>query len=620
MADTHPERRLAAILAADVVGYARLIEQDEAATLAALRELRQRVIDPLLAEHKGRIVKLMGDGALVEFASVVDAVACAVAVQQAEVPPKRRIVFRIGINLGDVVVEGEDLLGDGVNIAARLEQLCEPGGVLISGTAYDHLQGRLGLPIEDAGEQRVKNIERPVRAYRVRLDGTAARFNLRRLPRFGRRTAAAAIILFLLVAAAGGWWWRVSEPTDPPLPDKPSIAVLPFTNMSGDPTQEYFSDGITEDIITALAQSEGLFVIARNSSFAYKGKTVDVRQVGRELGVRYVLEGSVQRSGKRLRITAQLIDAFIGAHTWTERWDREMSDLFAVQDEIARKIAGSIGAIGAGHGVLREAELGRVGQLSDDELRAYDLFLRGITAVDTFSKEGNERGRSLLEQAVALDLRYGRAWGKLAWTHIIDFNARWSADPVASLEKGIATAEAGVRADPSSAWPQWSLGAALSFKGRLAEAREAYERAITLNPNDADVICDYGWLLAYLGEPQVGQKHIAEAMRLNPRYPDWYLFNLGQVSYLAGDYEGAIRALVRASPDFPPVRVFMAASHAMLGRDAEARAEIAAALKLNPTLTLANADDGGGPFRPEDLERFLAALRRAGLPDPPSTQ
>jgi adenylate cyclase len=384
--------------------------------------------------------------------------------------------------------------------------------------------------------------------------------------------------------------------------------------MSGDPAQEYFSDGITEDIITALARFEGLFVIARNSTFVYKGKAADVRQVGRELGVRYMLEGSVQRGGDRLRITAQLIDATTGAHAWAERWDREVRDLFVVQDEIAGKIAASIGAISGGRGVLKEAELQRDGRASADELRAYDLFLRGIAAIDTFSKEGNERGRPLIEQALALDPGYGRAWGKLAFSHIFDFSARWSADPAGSLDKAIATAEAGVRAAPGSSWAHWALGSALSFKGRLVEAREAYEQAVALNPNEADVICDYGWLLGYLGDTRAGLDRIGEAIRLNPHHPDWYMLNLGQVRFLAGDYEGAIQALKRASPDFPPARLFTAASHALLGREAEARAEIETALRLSPTLTVANFLESR-PFRRADRELLAGALRKIGLPE-----
>ena len=317
------ERRLAAILAADVVGYSSLVERDEDRTLARLKAHRQELVEPLVAEYQGRVVKLTGDGALCEFASVVDAVRCAVLIQQAmaererDAPEEERIRFRIGVNLGDVVHEADgDLYGDGVNIAARLEQLCEPGGVLVSGTAYDHLDGKLDLPLEFAGQQRVKNIERLVRAYRVRLDGAAIRFGSRRVRRLGRRAVATALGLFLLVAAgAGGWWWRqAGEPAGPPLPDEPSVAVLPFDNLTGDERLGRLADGVVEDVITDLSRFKDISVVARNSTFAYRGEAADVRRVGSELGARYVLAGSVQSGGDRLRVTAQLVDTKTGTH------------------------------------------------------------------------------------------------------------------------------------------------------------------------------------------------------------------------------------------------------------------------------------------------------------------
>jgi TolB-like protein/class 3 adenylate cyclase len=355
MAKARVERRLAAVLAADVVGYSRLVEQDEASTLAAIKDLREQAIDPLLAEHKGRIVKLMGDGAIMEFASVVDAVACAVAVQkavadgQAKSPPGRRIVFRIGVNLGDLVVEGDDLLGDGVNVAARLEQLCEPGGVLVSGTAFDHLQGRLGLPLEFTGEQQVKNIARPVRVYRVRLDGGGRRrLGGRRLrPRLP--LTAATSLLVLVVAAVGLWWFW---PHQPAFATQPSVAVLPFANLGGDEATGRLADGINEDIITDLSRFRELDVIAQSSTAVYKGKPTDVREIARALNVRYVLEGSIQRQGDQVRVTTQLIDATTGTHVWSERWDRPAADVFAVQTEIAEQAASRIG----GGGAIPEAE------------------------------------------------------------------------------------------------------------------------------------------------------------------------------------------------------------------------------------------------------------------------
>ena len=385
MATAWVERRLVAILAADVVGYSHLVEMDEAGTLAALKALRREVIDPLLAEHHGRIVKLMGDGALAEFGSVVDAVACAVAVQksvmaqQDGVPPERRIVFRIGINLGDVVVEGEDLLGDGVNVAARLEQICEPGGVLISGTAFDQLHGKIDLPMEFAGEQRVKNIDRPIRTYRVRLDGLR----------------------------------EGSQTPDPEPGGKPSIAVLPFANMSGDPEQDHFSDGITEDIITALSRLRWFLVIARTSTFVYKGRPADVRLVGRDLGVRYVLEGSVRRIGQRVRITAQLVDAAEGHHLWAERYDRELTDIFALQDEITASVTAAL------EPRLVAAEGVRAERRSADDLDAWDLVARGVSHFWKLTAVECDTGISILRQAVQRCPDYAPAHSMLAFTLVI---------------------------------------------------------------------------------------------------------------------------------------------------------------------------------------------------------
>src|SRR4051794_17049856 len=385
MTTARAERRLAAILAADVVGYSRLIERDERGTLERLRTYRKELVEPLLAEHRGRVVKLMGDGALCEFASVVDAVACAVAIQRGMAEretgmlEEERLRFRIGINLGDVVREADgDLYGDGVNIAARLEGVAEPGGIVVSGTAYDHLQGKLDCGLAPLGEQRLKTIERPVRAYRVELgDGVPI-------------TAAAA-------------------PLSPP--DKPAVAVLPFDNLSGDPEQAYFSDGITEDIITELCRFRELLVIARNSSFAFRGKAVDVREIGRALGAGYVVEGSVRCAGERVRITAQLIDAAMGAHLWAERWDRPLDDVFAVQDEIARGIVATVAAR-----VLEASEVAARRRPPRD-VRAYDLFLQGYRLSDTYTPEAQARAKDLFERARQVDPTFARAYTGLAFNH-----------------------------------------------------------------------------------------------------------------------------------------------------------------------------------------------------------
>ena len=386
MAEGRTQRRLAAVFVADVVAYSRLMAADEAGTLAALKAHRKELIDPTTAEHGGRIVKLMGDGALVEFASVVDAVECAVAVQRgmAErnhgIPEDRRIVFRIGINLGDIILDGDDIYGDGVNLAARLEGLAEPGGICISNSAREQVLGKVPLSFADLGEQRVKNIERPVRVYCVVMDGTPA-----------AATAAS-----------------------PEPPDKTSIAVLPFTNMSGDPEQEYFADGISEDIITALSKISQLFVIARNSSFTFKGKSVRIQEVSSDLGVRYVLEGSVRKAGNRVRITSQLIDGETGGHLWAERFDRDLTDIFAMQDEVTREIVTALAL------KLTEGDRQRLTREHTDNMEAYDCFLRGREQLWRLTAETNAQARTLLERAVELDPNFASAFAYLAAVHLVD--------------------------------------------------------------------------------------------------------------------------------------------------------------------------------------------------------
>ena len=413
------ERRLAAIVAADIVGYPRLAESDENGTLAAIKTLRREIIDPLLTEHHGRIVKLMGDGAIAEFGSVVDAATFAITMQkevtahQAQVPPDSRIVFRIGINLGDVVVEDGDLLGDGVNVAARLEQLCDPGGVLISGTAYDHLHGKFEHPLEFTGEQHVKNISRPVRAYRIRLDGRRAGW--RPSPTWLRQWhLPTAAVLAVLIGGAFMWWppreqqaeTAIVERAAPPLPDKPSIAVLPFDSFGSDPEQIHFADGIAEDLITDLSKLSGIFVIARNSSWTYKGKPTKVQTVGAELGVRYVMEGSVRRQGDQVRINAQLIDATSGHHLWAERYDGPFGNMFAFQDKVIGQILAALAV------ELTGEEQARVAQAETKDPRAYDALLQGWEHLRRETEPDTLKAITLFEKAVELDPGYHRAYGR----------------------------------------------------------------------------------------------------------------------------------------------------------------------------------------------------------------
>jgi TolB-like protein/class 3 adenylate cyclase len=419
------ERRLAAILAVDVAGYSRLMGEDEEGTLAALREVRRGLGDPKITEHRGRIVKTTGDGLLVEFASVVDAVRCAVEVQRemmarnADVPAGRRIEFRMGINVGDIIIEEGDIFGDGVNIAARLEALAEPGGICVSRVVRDQVRDKLAFTFEDMGEQKVKNIVRPVRIHRVRIDESPA-------------------ALSTVLPEAGS----PALPDKPPLalPDKPSIAVLPFQNMSGDPEQDYFADGMVEEIITALSRIRWLFVIARNSSFTYKGQAVDVKQVGRELGVRYVLEGSVRKGGSRVRITAQLIEAETGAHLWADRFDGSMEDVFDLQDRVASSVAGVI------EPALQAAEIRRAGQRPTDDLTAYDLYLRALQCTQNWDRDGTIQAVLLMEQAATRDPQFGAALALAACCHLMLSLNGWTEKPEISRLAGIDLARKALRA------------------------------------------------------------------------------------------------------------------------------------------------------------------------------
>ena len=479
-ATARAERRLAAILAADIVGYSRLIEQDEASTLAEIKSLREQAIDPLLAEHKGRIVKLMGDGAIAEFASVVDAVACAVTIQkvvgelQTKVAADRRIVFRIGINLGDVVVEGEDLLGDGVNVAARLEQLCEPGGVLVSGTAYDHLAGKLACACAPLGELRLKNIARPVRAYRV-VPGAAP---------------------------------APPAPTAPAPPDRPSLAVLPFANTSRDPDQEHFADGIADDLITDLAKVSGLSVAARQATFALKGAVLDAREAGARLGARYVLEGSVRRAGERIRITAQLVDAATGGHLWAERYDRVLTDVFAVQDEIVGSIVAALKVR------LLPGEEEAIRQPPTGDLEAYQLYLRGRQLLlCRRDKHSQELARRLFAQAAALDPGFARAHAGVAEC---DANLHLHHGGRLPVEEVLAAAEAALALEPELAAAHVARGVALVASGRLAEAEAAFGRAIALEPDNDNAHHCYARLCFQQGRMEDAARLFRRAAELRP--------------------------------------------------------------------------------------------------------
>jgi adenylate cyclase len=544
MAEARVERRLAAILAADVAGYSRLMGADEVGTLAALKARRREIVDPAIAAHHGRIVKTTGDGMLVEFASAVDAVTCAVAVQEemAEIASDGpRIHFRVGINVGDIIIDGDDIFGDGVNVAARVENECEPGGVCISASAYEQVRAKTSFAFDDLGERLLKNIDRPVRIYAVRPP-------LSLVPAKPPTEAGKAL----------------------PLPDKPSIAVLPFTNMSLDPEQEYFADGIVEDIITALSRIRWLFVIARNSSFTYKGQAVDVKQAGRELGVRYVLEGSVRKGGSRIRITGQLIDALTGAHLWAERYDRDLSDIFAVQDEIAASVTGVI------EPALAAAEQQRVLRKAPERLDAWEAYQRGLWHFHRYRPEENKTAMAFFSQAIALDPNfapghYGCALA-LQWdiwhfsTHPfmdVQGRAREEAHIAVSLDDNDATAHA-VLAHMMMWGSEWEAA--------IAEARTA----VALNPNSAFVISMLGCVLGFGGHREEALDRLQQAMRASPHDPLIWLWSLwrGALQFFSRDFVAALQTLrqvIRLRPGYAPAYEYLAASLAHLGRLDEAR-------------------------------------------------
>ena len=568
------ERRLAAIMAADIVAYSRLIEADEAHTLASIRTLRSQVVDPLIADHRGRVAKLMGDGAIVEFGSVVEAVACAVAMQegtaahQREVPPESRIVFRIGINVGDVVVEDGDLLGDGVNIAARLEALAEPGSICISDAAQKQLAGKTDLAFEDTGERTLKNIAQPVRVWRWSKEPTPA--------------------------AAGA---------PPPLPDRPSIAVLPFDNLSGQPEETYFSDGITEDIVTGLAHFRSLFVIARNSSFAFRGKSVEMAEIGRRLGVSYLLEGSVRRAGARVRVTAQLIEAATGAHLWAERYDRSLDDIFTVQDEVAQTIVSTL------VGRIEDARLQLSLRKPTTSLVAYDCFLRGMAHFNT----ANQQALEMFEKAVALDPRYAVAHSYRAFVKVAQ-NGH-AAAPTEVLDAAFTEAKHALELDPLESRCHRILSTICLYRREYDMAEQYLRRAFDLNPNDADGLIMKGRLLAFRGRPEEALVCLEAAGRLNPLHFRWYDVHFGVALYSLRRFAEAAQAFKQMHLPSSWSSARLAACYAQLERTEAAQAAVAEVLRLQPDFSTAEYMRKSVLLeRAEDRELLREGLIKAGLP------
>jgi TolB-like protein/class 3 adenylate cyclase/tetratricopeptide (TPR) repeat protein len=619
MAAPRIERKLAAILAADVVGYSRLVGADEAGTIARLRALRKELIEQLVAEHRGRIAKLMGDGALVEFPSAVDAVECAVAIQngvaecQATEPEDRRIQFRIGINVGDIIVEDGDILGDGVNVAARLEGLAEPGGICIARNVHDQIKAKLALPFEPMGAHRVKNFAEPVEVWRVALDGVAT------APAAGPlaaswstmpwlRPALAALLALLFIGGVWHFW-----PASPAPKGRPAIAVLPFDNLGGDEATGRLADGITEDIITDLARFHDLDVIARNSTAIYKGKPVDIRQVGKDLNAASVLEGSIQHQGDSVRVTGQLIDAGTGAHVWSERWDRPAEDVFAVQTEVAEKVAAALGG-SLTMGQISRAELERAKRLRPNDLTAYDYFQLGKESKATFSNI--DKGIEYLTKAVTLDPQLARAYSVRAWLH--NFSIAFGADAAGALQRMIADAEKAVALDPQDCESVETLAYARGlFQGRWAEAEAQFRSAVEMCPANSHTLILAASGLSFIGEAQEGADFADRALRLDPRMTPANLSGAKDACYMARRYEDTIDAVMRM-PEEHRGRdswVMLAGSYGQLGRTEEAAEARAKLLKAFPNVSAERVINEDCVYaRQEDEDFFVDGFRVAGLP------
>ncbi|WP_338829168.1 adenylate/guanylate cyclase domain-containing protein [Bradyrhizobium sp. 27S5] len=582
-----PERRLAAVLAADMVGFSRLMEADETGTLARLKTHRIELIDPAITKNRGRIIKTTGDGLLVEFHSVVDAVLCAAEVQRrmakrnADVAPARWMQFRIGINLGDVIVDGADIFGDGVNVASRLEVLAEPGGICISGAVRDQVGDRLeDLSFEDLGDQTVKNIARPIRVFRVHLGADA-----RAVAEQSKGAAAAPVIA-----------------------RKPSIAVLPLVNMSGDPEQEFFADGLTEDIITELSRFHDLLVISRNSAFVYKGKAVKVQDVAKEFAVDYVLEGSVRKAGGRIRVTVQLIDAEADRHVWAERYDRELADIFAIQDEMTRAIVATL------PGRVEAAAHDRVKRKPTDNMAAYECVLAAKVLHHRSARDDNAEAQRLLERAIVLDPNYAHAHAWRACVLGQTWVYNWCEDRDATFAQVAAELEIALKLDDNDSDVHRILAALNLNRDDHDKATFHQERALALNPNYDLVVVQQGELLTWLGRPEEGIDWIKRAMRLNPFHPERFWSHLGRACYCAEKYADAAEAFSRITRPDHTHHAFLAATLAQMGNPVAASAHAAEVMKREPAFSVAAHLTTQHYKREPDRARYEAGLFKAGLP------
>jgi TolB-like protein/class 3 adenylate cyclase/tetratricopeptide (TPR) repeat protein len=584
------ERRLSAVLAADVAGYSRLMGADEEGTLARLKAIRKTLVDPTIAAHRGRIVKTTGDGVLVEFASAVDAARCSVEVQRgmaaqnADVPRDIRIEFRIGIHIGDIIIDDNDIFGDGVNIAARLEGVAEPGGVCISDDAQRQIRGKVDVTFDDIGPKNLKNIVEPMRAWRLRLNGEGS---------------------MALIKSQ-------SESASPlALPDKPSIAVLAFQNMSGDPDQEYFADGIVEDIITALARMPWFFVVARNSSFTYKSRAVDLKQVGRDLGARYILEGSVRSAGNRVRVTGQLIDAITGNHLWAERFDGNLKDVFDLQDQMTSRIVAALTP------KLEQAEIERAKRRPTESLTAYDCYMRGLTCFHRGSRQSLIDALQLFDRAIELDPGFASAYGMASWCCIIRNNNGWLHNT--EVERMTSLARKAGRLGKDDPIALGVSGVVLAqIEGDLAAGSALLDRALMLGPSLAAVWHLSGWVRLYLGQAKNAIEHMKRALRLNPLDPLRYAEQNGLAAayFLDGQYDKAATWADRAlheQPNYSGAIRMAAASYALAGQTAKAKSYMSRMLEIDPSLRTSKLT-GIVPFRGNaDAARYVDGLRRAGL-------
>jgi len=626
MTEERAKRKLSAVLSADVKGYSRLMGQDEAGTVNRLKEYRAVMTD-LIRQYRGRVIDSPGDNILAEFASVVDATECAVKVQQelknrnAELPNDSRMEFRIGINLGDVIEDGERIYGDGVNIAARIESLAEAGGICISGTSYDQVKNKLNLGYKNLGEHSVKNIAEPVRVYRVLTEPEAAGKVIGEKRKAKRWIAlAAAIVLILVVGGVASWFYylRQSPKHEPaslgrmafPFPDKPSIAVLPFDNLSEESNQEYIADGLTENIIAALSNISEMLVIARNSTFVYKDKPVKIQQVSEELGVRYVLEGSVQKSGDNLRISAQLIDATTGYHLWAKRYDRNLKDLFVLQDEITLKIISALRV------KLTEGEQARLNDKSTDNLDSFMKVQEGTPYFFRFNEESNIKARQMFEEALALDPENATACTMLAWTYLMEVRSGWSKSPGRSMEQTVELAQKALALNDTLDATHSLLGHIYLDKRQYEKAIAEAERAVALNPNGADAHAHLGKTLNYVGRRKEAIALLKKAIRINPIPPNWYLFMLGQSYSFTGQYGEAIvmyKTVLQRNPDDLSALIGLAAVYSASGREEKARAAAAEVLRIEPKFSLERSAEESMYKNQADTERMIDSLRRAGL-------